>query len=115
VNKSDVIGLFIEIKQEYPFFDDSDENINRHLKYLEDFPFDAAFKNVEQYILTNSKKHPGIADIRGRLGDLQDSQRSKDETQSYFAQLEASRLSNVPPPTGYWDHLRTVIRGEAVE
>jgi hypothetical protein len=113
VNKAEVIDLLAEIKEEYPFFDVSDENIERHLRYLKDFPFDAAMHNVEQYIKTDSKKHPGIADIRGRLGDLQDSQRSKEETASYFAQLEASRLCGVPPPSGYWDHMRTLIRGES--
>lgn len=115
MTRDDVYELFEEIKQEYPFFDVSDENIDRHYRYLKDFPLEAAMRNVEQYIKSDSKKHPGIADIRGRLGDQIESQRSKDETASYFAQLEASRMCNVPPPAGYWDHMRTLIRGESVE
>ncbi|QJD87882.1 replicative helicase loader/inhibitor [Cohnella herbarum] len=115
MNRVEVIDLLMEIKEEYPFFDVSDENIERHFRYLKDFPFEAAMRNVEQYIKTDSKKHPGIADIRGRLGDQLDSQRSKEETANYFAQLEASRLCNSPPPTGYWEHMRTLIRGESVE
>jgi hypothetical protein len=111
VERAEVIDLFIEIKEEYGNFDDSDENIDRHLKYLKDFSFEEAMKNVERHIMV-SRFYPGIADIRGHLADKKESQRSKDETQSYFAQLEASRLSNTPPPTGYWDHMRTLIRGD---
>lgn len=114
MDKIEVQDLLEEIKKEYPNFDVSVENENRLYKYLSDFPFKAALKNVEDHIKTN-RFPPTIADIRGRLGDLQDSQRSKEETASYFAQLDASRLCNVPPPTGYWDHLRKLVRGEAVE
>jgi hypothetical protein len=107
VTKDEVIGLMIEIKEEYPFFDVSDENIDRHYKYLKDFPFEEAMNNVVQHIKADSKKHPGIADIRGRLGDLQDSQRSKEETDSYFAQLELWKMNAAPPPEG----LRSKIHG----
>lgn len=112
MNRSDVKEIIAELVDNYPNFDGSDENIDRHHKYLRDFPFDAAMKNVIEHIKTN-KFPPLIADIRGRLGDQMDSQRSKELAASYFAQLEASRLCNVPPPEGYWEHTRRLIRGEA--
>jgi len=115
VTRDDVYEIFEEIKLEYHFFDVSEENVDRHYRFLKDFPLDVALRNVEEYIKSDSKKHPGIADIRGRLGDQLDSQRSKEETASYFAKLEASRLCNVPPPDGYWEHVKKLIRGEKVE
>ncbi|MEI7027569.1 replicative helicase loader/inhibitor [Paenibacillus sp. y28] len=110
MNRAEVIELFIEIKQEYPNFDDSDEEINRHLKYLQDFPFETAMENVVRHIKTN-KWPPGIADIRGRLGDQLESQRSKEQAQAYFAKLDAFEANHAPPPEGYWEALRRRLQG----
>lgn len=111
MNRVEVLELFIEIKEEYPFFDDSDENVERHRRYLADFPFDAAMENVKRHIMTNSKRPPGIADIRGGLGDQLDSQRSKEEAEAYFAQVELWRQNSSPPPEGYWQRVRQQLRG----
>lgn len=112
MNKSEVIELLKILKRTYPNIDTSAEGVEHYCKYLRDFSFAAAKENVKRHIMTD-RFPPTIADIRGRLGDQIDSQRSKEETASYFAQLEASRLCNVPPPTGYWEHLRTTIRGDS--
>lgn len=111
MTRDDVYEIIEEIKQEYPYFDTSEENVDRHYKYLRDFPFEDAMQNVVEYIKTN-KYPPLIADIRGRLGDLQDSQKSKEEAESYFAQVELWRENCTPPPDGYWENMKARLRGE---
>lgn len=110
MNRAEVIDLFIEIKQEYPQFVDSDEEIDRHLKYLKDFPFEAALRNVEKHILTN-KWPPGISEIRGSLGEQIERERMKAATAEYFAKLD-SWGANSTPPDGYWERGRRLLRGE---
>lgn len=100
MNRAEVIDLFIEIKQEYPQFNDSDEEIDRHLKYLKDFPFEAALHNVEQHIMTN-KWPPGISEIRGSLGEQIERDRMKSFTQEYFAERARAREEACPPPPGW--------------
>lgn len=112
MNRFEVIDLLAEIKEEYPFFDVSDENINRHLKYLHDFPFDVAMQNVVQYIKTFSKKHPGIADIRYGFEDpLSKLVPSTEETQEQFKQLEKWREQAVPMPDHLRKELNRLVRG----
>lgn len=100
MNRADVIELFIEIKQEYPNFDDSDDEINRHLKYLKDFPFQTALENVENHIKT-SKWPPGIAEIRGNLGEQLERDRMRTATDQYFAEREEAAKHACPPPKGW--------------
>lgn len=100
MNRAEVIDLFIEIKQEYPQFNDSDDEIDRHLKYLKDFPFDAALRNVEQHIKTN-KWPPGISEIRGSLGEQIERDRMKSFTQEYFAERARAKKEACPPPSGW--------------
>ena len=100
MNRAEVIDLFIEIKQEYPQFNDSDDEIDRHLKYLKDFPFDTALRNVEQHIKTN-KWPPGIAEIRGSLGEQIERDRMKTATEEYFAERARARQEACPPPPGW--------------
>nr|WP_275901159.1 hypothetical protein [Paenibacillus periandrae] len=97
------------IKRRYPSFDTSPENVRDHAKYLRDFPFEAALENVEKYILTD-RFPPTIADIRGRLGDLQDSQRSKDEAAAFQAKLDQWAADDRPPPNGYWERVRQKLQ-----
>ncbi|TMV49388.1 hypothetical protein FE783_12810 [Paenibacillus mesophilus] len=112
MDKADVIDLLAEIKEEYRHFDVSDESIERHLKYLYDIPFNTAMKNVEQHIATNSRFPPGIADIRGRLGEQLDRQRQREETETYLAQIEHWRENAAPPPAGNRDKVMAILRGE---
>lgn len=112
MKKADVIELIAELVDNYPNFDGSEENIERHYKYLQDFPFEVAMKNVENHIRTNQYP-PTIAEIRGRLGDLMDSQRSKVEAVAYEARLEKWAKDNTPPPTGFWEQGRKLLRGES--
>lgn len=109
--RDEVMLIIAELVENYPSFDDSDENIDRHYKYLSDFPFDAAMQNVQEHIKTN-RFPPLIADIRGRLGDQMDAQRSKDAAQDHFAKLDAWIAEGSPPPEGYWERGRKAIRGE---
>lgn len=108
MNRVEVIELFIEIKQEYSNFDDSDDEIDRHLRYLKDFPYQTALENVEQHIQT-SKWPPGIAEIRGRLGEQLERQRMREETQAYFAKLELWKRTAVPPPAGMREALHAKL------
>lgn len=112
MEKADVKEIVAELVENYPSFDGSDENIDRLYKYLHDFPFAAAMQNVEEHIKTN-RFPPTIADIRGRLGDQLESQRSKEAAAAHMAQIELARKCDVPPPIGYWEHLIVVARGTA--
>lgn len=109
MDRAEVIELFIEIKQEYSYFDDSDDEIDRHLKYLKDFPFQTALDNVEQHIRTN-KWAPGISEIRGSLGEQLERDRMKAMTSEHFANLDSWGLESVPPE-GYWESVRQKLRG----
>lgn len=112
MTRDDVIEIVAELIENYPSFDDSEANIDRHYKYLHDFSFDAAMKNVQEYIKTN-RFPPTIADIRGRLGDQMDAQRSKEAAAAHFANLDAWGAAGSPPPPDYWERGRRLLRGEA--
>jgi Loader and inhibitor of phage G40P. len=112
VTRDDVIEIIAELIENYPSFDDSEDNIDRHYKYLQDFPFEAAMKNVQEYIKTN-RFPPTIADIRGRLGDQMDSQRSKDAAAAHFESLDSWSANDEPPPAGYWESMKEKLRGDA--
>lgn len=111
MTKNEVKLIIAELVESYPNFDASDENIDRHFRYLADFPFEVAMQNVEEYIKTN-RFPPLIADIRGKLGDQMDAQRSKDAALDHFAQLDAWLASSEPPPEGYWENMKRKLRGE---
>jgi hypothetical protein len=100
VDRSDVILLFAELVENYPNFDDSEANIDRHYKYLHDLPFDVAMKNIEQHIMT-SKWPPTIAEIRGSLGEQIERNRMKAATDEYFAAREEAAKNACPPPPGW--------------
>lgn len=107
-----VAELFKIIKRNYPSFDASVEHVKESLKYLEDFPFEAARENVDRHILTE-KFPPTIAEIRGRLGDQIESQRSKEATASYFAQIELWKKNASPPPEGMRERIHALLRGDS--
>jgi hypothetical protein len=100
VERAEVFDLLIEIKENYPVFDVSDENVDRHYKFLHDFPYEVAVQNVDQHIMTN-KFPPTIAEIRGRLGEQIERDRMRAETAEYFAEREAAREKACPPPPGW--------------
>ena len=114
MRRDEVMLIVAELVENYPGFDDSEDNIDRLCKYLSDFPFEVAMQNVEEYIKTN-RFPPLIADIRGKLGDQMDAQRSKDAALDHFAQLDAWLASSEPPPEGYWENMKRKLRGEANE
>lgn len=116
MNRSEVIRIMEVIKRTYPSFDVSAASIDHHFQRLQDFPYEAAAENVERHVLTE-RFPPVIADIRGRLGDQLDSQRSKADAATYEAQLEVWRESSCtnPPPPGYWDAVRAKLRKSAPE
>jgi len=112
VNKSEVIELLKTLRRTYPVVDTSVEGVEHYYKYLRDFPYATARENIDRYILTE-KFPPTIADIRGRLGDQLDSQRSKEEADAYFAQIDLWNRTGSPPPDGYWENVRAKLRGDA--
>lgn len=107
----EVAQLYREIKKHFPFFDASVEKVKADYKYLKDFPVETAQENIDRYILTETVE-PKIANIRGRLGDLQDSQRSKEAAAEHFANLDEWVSSHKPPPEGYWETVMRKLRGE---
>lgn len=111
MKESEVIDLIKIIRQAYPTFDSSAESVRHHFKYLRDFSFEAALENVEKHILTE-RFPPTIADIRGRLGDQMESQRSKATAAEHFARLDAWGANNTPPPEDYWESIKRKLRGE---
>lgn len=111
MRRDEVMLIVAELVENYSSFDDSEDNIDRLYKYLSDFPFEAAMKNVEEYIKTN-RFPPLIADIRGRLGDQMDAQLSKDSALDHFAQLDAWIASSAPPPEGCREKIMRKLRGE---
>jgi hypothetical protein len=111
VNRLQVIDLIAVIKRSYPSYDSSAANVDHLAKYLADFPYEGALENVDKHILTE-RFPPAIADIRGKLGDQMDSQRSKEQARAYFAQLDEWAATSSPPPEGYWERVRGIIKGE---
>ncbi|RJX40900.1 hypothetical protein D3P09_02445 [Paenibacillus pinisoli] len=112
MNKLQVIDLFGIIKRSYPGFDASPQNVEHYSKYLQDFPYETAYENVEKYILSE-RFAPTIADIRGKLGDQMDSQRSKEAAAAHIANLEVWGTDSTPPPANYWERGRQLLRGGA--
>ncbi|MFC4305764.1 hypothetical protein [Cohnella boryungensis] len=112
MTRDELYEIFEEIKSEYPFFDVGEENFERHWRYLQDFSFEDALANVIQHIKTTPRRQPGIGDIRGQLGDMVDSQRSKDETATYFGKLEQWSRNSSPPPPGFMDEIRAKVMGD---
>ncbi|MBU5673216.1 hypothetical protein [Paenibacillus brevis] len=100
MEKAEVFDLLIAIKENYPNFDVSDENVERHFKYLHDFPFDKAIQNLDEHIRT-SKYHPNIAEIRGSVGEQIERDRMKAATAEYFAERAEAAKHACPPPPGW--------------
>ncbi|MGG3839689.1 replicative helicase loader/inhibitor [Paenibacillus thiaminolyticus] len=111
MDRAEVFELLIVIKENYPNFDVSDDSVERHFKYLNDFPFAVALRNVDEHIRTN-KYPPNIAEIRGRLGEQIERTRMKQETDEYFDQLDAWRQNAAPPPPGNLERVRALVKGE---
>lgn len=100
MNRAEVIDLLIIIKENYPSFDASPESVDRHYKYLHDFPFDRAVQNVDEHIRT-SKYPPNIAEIRGSLGEQIERDRMKTATEEYFEERARAKLEACSPPPGW--------------
>lgn len=108
----EIAELYKLIKKHYPFFDASLAKVREDYQYLKNFPADAARKNIDQHILTETVT-PGIAHIRGKLGEQMDSQRSKEQAAAYEAQIEEWSKVDSPPPAGFWESMRAKLRGES--
>ncbi|GGF72254.1 hypothetical protein GCM10010912_16700 [Paenibacillus albidus] len=96
MHKGEVAALLIAIRKDYEHFDTSDESIERHLKYLRDFPLDQALRNVAEHVLT-SDFPPRISQIRGRIGSRTLSEQSKEEAEAYMQELESFEQTAVRP------------------
>lgn len=109
MNRSEVVSLLLEILEEYPQFDTSDKEIDRHFKYLKDFKFEDALANIDQHIKTKGFP-PKISEIRGQLGEQIDRQRSKDASQAHFDQLDEWEAKSAPPPPGLREKIYDLLR-----
>jgi hypothetical protein len=109
VDRAEVIELLIVIKENYPSFDVSEDSIDRHMKYLHDFPFDVAKRNVDEHIRT-SKYPPNIAEIRGSLGEQIERDRMKTATEEYFRAREKAQEQACPPPPGWKEDIFAKLR-----
>lgn len=109
MNKAEVAMLLKVIKKNYPGFDASGESVEQHLKYLRDFPYQTALSNVDKHILTE-RFPPNIADIRGRVGEQVERRRMRQETTTYFEQLDNWKQGAVPPPAGLKEALYAKLR-----
>ncbi|MFF2016254.1 MULTISPECIES: hypothetical protein [Paenibacillus] len=112
MNKLEVAKLYKEIKKRYANFDASLQAVEEDLGMLHDIPYDVAYSNVRQHIMT-SDFPPKISQIRGRLGEQIERERMKEATTQHFQNLDAWSTASKPPPAGYWDDVRRKIRGEA--
>ncbi|MFF2909970.1 hypothetical protein [Paenibacillus sp. NPDC057934] len=112
MNKLEVAKLYKEIKKRYANFDASLQAVEEDLGMLKDIPYDVAYSNVRQHIMT-SDFPPKISQIRGRLGEQIERERMKAATTQHFENLDTWSTESKPPPAGYWDDVRRKIRGEA--
>lgn len=110
MDRAEVFDLLIAIKENYQNFDVSNENVERHLKFLHDFPFDVAMRNVDEHIRT-SKYPPNIAEIRGSLGEQIERDRMKAATAEYFAAREEAAKNACPPPPGWKEAIYAKLFG----
>ncbi|MFB6471237.1 hypothetical protein ACFCW7_00085 [Paenibacillus glucanolyticus] len=109
MHRGEVAKLLMIIVDNYPNFDASNENVDRHLKYLHDFPFDVAVRNVDGHIRT-SKYPPNIAEIRGSLGEQVERNRMRTVTEEYFAERARAREEACPPPPGWKEAIYAKLR-----
>lgn len=108
----EVARLYKHIKKHFPFFDGSTEKAREdHERYLKSFPAEVAWANIDQHIKVETVT-PGIAHIRGRLGDQIDSQRSKDAAATFESNLQHWQALDEPPPPDYWQQMRKMIKGD---
>ncbi|MEK3987436.1 hypothetical protein MHB77_29325 [Paenibacillus sp. FSL K6-3166] len=112
MKRAQVIDLLVKIAEEYNQVDTSDSEINRLYENLKDFPFDVAYENIRQHMLTNPWP-PKIAQIRGGSGDLRDKGLLKDQTSEYFAERDRSRAAAKPVPAGWKEELYARLKSGA--
>lgn len=109
MDRAEVIRLFLVISAEYPIFNTDEENIERHLKALKDFPFETAVQNVERHIEISSF-YPKISEIRGFAADQATRERELEATRAYLDQREVNRAKATLPPPGWKDELLAKLR-----
>ncbi|MNC27787.1 hypothetical protein D3C75_759750 [compost metagenome] len=112
MNKLEVAKLYKEIKKRYANFDASLPAVEEDLNMLKDIPYEVAYSNVRQHIMT-SDFPPKISQIRGRLGEQIERERMREATELHFENLEAWSSAAKPPPAGFWEEVKRRIRGEA--
>ncbi|MNC24179.1 hypothetical protein D3C75_722270 [compost metagenome] len=105
----EIAELYKHIKKHFPFFDATLAKVKEDHRYLHDFPADTAWTNINRHIMTETAT-PGIAHIRGRLGEQMDRQRSKADTAAHFDRLEQWQQEDKPPPEGYWENVKAKLR-----
>ncbi|OPA76764.1 hypothetical protein BVG16_16470 [Paenibacillus selenitireducens] len=110
MNRQEFGRLLRKIVLNYPHFDvANDERNDEWIERLKDFPIEAAIANIEQHTLTE-RFPPTIADIRGRLGEQLERDRSKAAAAEYFEQLDAWKQNAAPPPPGLREKIHEILR-----
>lgn len=99
MERDEVALLFISIHENYPRFDISSANMDRFYERLQDFPYELAKANLEEYIKTHRYRlEPQISDIRGGIGSRQELEDSRREGREYLEKWDAMRDTAVDPP-----------------
>lgn len=112
--QAEVIRLFKAITLAYPAFrvpeELAKEQISMWHGHLHDISYETAVDSLNQHVASN-RFPPTIADIRSRLSEQTERQRMRDETESFFAQLELWQKNAAPPPGGMRERIYAMLRG----
>ncbi|MBA9086532.1 hypothetical protein FHR92_003010 [Fontibacillus solani] len=99
MQRDEVALLFMTIREHYPKFDISIANLNRFHERLEDFPYELARTNLEEYIKTNRYRvEPLIGDLRGGIGSRKELEQSREDGRAYLTKWDEMRSIAVDPP-----------------
>ncbi|MGM0882549.1 MAG: hypothetical protein ACQEXQ_16100 [Bacillota bacterium] len=90
-----------------------EETVAVWVERLANVPFEWGLANLNHHLDTN-KYFPGISDItRYDLQPLKNHEALQLETVEQFALLENWSKSDEPPPEGFWENIRTKLRGDS--
>ena len=115
MTQAEVVRLFRQIVLAYPTFrvpeELAKEQVSMWHQNLKDVPYETALRILGEHIATE-RFPPTIADFRSRIEDLESARRQKEETASYFAQVEQWKQRAAPPPDGLRARIISMTRGD---
>lgn len=115
MTKSEVARLFERIVNFYPFFSGDLPKVNAWHEFLKEIPFENALTNLNQHIATE-KFPPTIAELSRPLEKEKTYNEAyhehlREETSSFFHQLEEWKKKAVPPPAHVKERMRQIASG----